>query len=129
MSENTPAFLRRRERDPLPPLPKQVTGLPRQAPSVTTELPAHGEDINFPADDQYAPAPQRERASAIARALEQTQTNMGKEISRTPLQEIYARMCKLTYGELKQYCEATGGDIEKVWDGCTKNEPQDGKQQ
>jgi hypothetical protein len=78
------------------------------------EFPAGGGGYNLPQPqpptmvDNFAPPSTRTMLA-----------NIEKELSRTPLEEIYVRLAKLTYGELKQFAQEIQGDADKIWEKCS----------
>jgi hypothetical protein len=81
---------------------------PRRTPQVRDLLPPRDADAKSLNPEAFAPPAERVRLAEIER-----------ELSRSPLDEIAARLAQLTYGDMKQYCEGTASECDKVWAWAT----------
>jgi hypothetical protein len=66
-------------------------------------------EVTVPTMNDFSPPAERERL-----------TKLESELSRTALDEIAYRLSRLTYGEMKEYCEGTACDPDKVWQWATQ---------
>ena len=79
-----------------------------------TALPRHlkPREVTVPRQEPEAFAPPNQRS--ILAAVE-------SELSRKPLDEIAARIARLTYGEMKEFCAGIEHEnVDTVWDWATK---------